>query len=164
MARQHRPGQRPSGPPQTAHSLKRAALIQAEKRALELRLAGASYAQIGSALGLKTRSGAYRMVERVLVRLVQEPADQVRALELARLDDWLLRITPQIHAGNLEALDRGLKIMARRAALLGLDLPVKVDMKLTIEAVAQRVALETGLEVQAILEEATRLLEGGYEA
>jgi hypothetical protein len=164
VAVQRRPGQRQGGPPQTVHSHQRAERIVAERRALELRLAGASYDQIATTLGLKTRSASYRMVERVLARMVQEPSDQVRALELARLDSWLMRITPLIHQGNLEALDRGLKIMARRAALLGLDLPVKVDMRLQIEAVAQRVALETGLEVQAILEEATRLLEGGYEA
>jgi hypothetical protein len=125
---------------------------------LELRLAGASYDQIGAALGLKTRSGAYRMVERVLARLVQEPADQVRALELARLDSWLTRITPLIHQGSLDALDRGLKIMARRAALLGLDMPVKMDMRFHIEALAAKVAGELGLQADALLEEATLLL------
>jgi hypothetical protein len=162
MPRKRSPEKRQGGPPQTVHSRQRAQRIVAERRALDLRLAGASYDQIATALGLQTRSAAYKMVERVLARMVQEPSDKVRALELARLDDWLMRITPQIHQGNLEALDRGLKIMARRAALLGLDLPVKVDMRLTIEQVAQRIALETGLEVQEILAEATRLLEGSY--
>jgi hypothetical protein len=99
------------------------------------------------------------MVERVLARMVQEPSDQVRALELARLDSWLMRITPRIHQGELAAVDCGLRIMARRAALLGLDMPVKVDLKLQIQEIARLVALDTGLSAEAILSEAQLLLE-----
>jgi hypothetical protein len=50
----------------------------------------------------------------------------VRQLELARLDRWLLQLNGPIMAGSLEAMDRGLKIMTRRAQLLGLDAPAKV--------------------------------------
>jgi hypothetical protein len=117
-----------------------------EARALELRLAGATYEQIGRALGTN-RSRAYRIVQRALDRLVREPAEQVRQLELARLDHLWVEATKilrrrhvVISAGKvvvhpdtrepledsmpvLRAIDTLLKIQERRARLLGLDAP-----------------------------------------
>jgi hypothetical protein len=97
-------------------------------KALTLRKAGVSYVDIAKTLGYKDHSGAWRAVKAGLKKTLQEPADELRTLELARLDDMLKAIANHISAGNLTAIDRALKIQARRAALLGLDMPAKVDV------------------------------------
>jgi len=118
--------QHQGGAPPKAQSKARVAQTEKQKQALALRLSGASYEQIAQALGFKNRSTAWHAVEDALTRAIQEPADEVRALEVQRLDRWLFNIDAQIRSGSLEALDRGLKIMTRRATLLGLDAPTKM--------------------------------------
>lgn len=106
---------------------RRMAHTEKQRQALALRTTGASYEQIAQALHYRTRGGAWRAVQEALRKTLQEPADDVRKLELARLDRWLLGIWPQIQAGSLEALDRGLKIMAQRTYYItGLKVPDKV--------------------------------------
>ena len=117
---------RRAGSSQRANSRQRLAETARQAQALTLRLTGASYEQIAQVLHYYDRAGAWKAVEKALERTIQEPADKVRAIELARLDRWLLAINAQIATGSLDAVDRGLKIMARRAALLGLDAPAKV--------------------------------------
>lgn len=58
-----------------------------DAQACRLRTRGESYDQIARALGFRDRSGARRAVQRALVVTRQEPADELRALELERLDD-----------------------------------------------------------------------------
>ena len=60
---------------------------------------------------------------------LQEPADELRTLELERLDRLLLGVWGQAAKGNQGAVDRALKIMERRARLLGLDAPTKVQQE-----------------------------------
>lgn len=48
----------------------------------------------------------------------------MRELDLRRLDSLLLTYWPLAKGGDTDALDRVLKILQRRAKLLGLDLPV----------------------------------------
>lgn len=105
--------------------------VQANDRqlkALTLRKAGAGYWAIAEALGYKDHSGAWRAVKAALKKTLQEPADELRQLELARLDDMLKAIAPHVAAGNLTAIDRALKIQERRARLVGLDAPMKQDV------------------------------------
>jgi hypothetical protein len=97
-------------------------------KALTLRKAGASYVTIADALGYSSGSGAFKAVAAGLKKTLQEPADDLRRLELARLDDMLKAIAHHVASGNLTAIDRALKIQERRARLLGLDAPVKQDV------------------------------------
>ena len=95
-------------------------------QALELRKAGASYQKIGDALGL-TRQRAFQLVSEGLGELnatCAQGADDVRRLELERLDAILLSLYPQ--RGNPRVADTILRTMERRAKLLGLDAPVKI--------------------------------------
>ena len=124
--RERKTGKHQGGAPRTSQSHARIAATAKQAQALQLRIAGASYEQITQSLGYRSKATAWKAVEEALLRTIQEPANEVRAIELARLDRWLLNIQPLLQAGNLEAIDRGLKIMARLATLLGLDAPVKV--------------------------------------
>jgi len=101
---------------------------QRREEALKLRLTGASYAQVAQHLGI-SRPNAYRHVQDALAEIREhyhEAAHEVMQLDLARLDQWLLECVRKIKAGDMGAVDRGIKIMERRAKLLGLDAPTKI--------------------------------------
>lgn len=101
-----------------------------ENKALLMRLAGASYQSIGDALGV-SRQAAHKAVGRALEKTakeIEEGADKLRAIEIARLDRLYLRMSPLAESGSMGAVDRCLRIMERRARFLGLDAPVKQDV------------------------------------
>lgn len=92
---------------------------------MALRRAGASYQQIAEALDVSTTM-AHRYVKQALEAMreeTRETAEDVRQLELARLDEMLSRLWPKVTEGDMKAYDRALRIMERRSKLLGLDAP-----------------------------------------
>ena len=108
-------------------SVRRLEAIERQRQALEMRKAGHSYPAIATALEYASTSGALKAVTSALTRTLQEPADEVRQLELTRLDAMLAAIWGRVEDGELPAFDRAQDIMKRRAALLGLDMPTKVE-------------------------------------
>jgi len=97
--------------------------------ALELRKKGLSYSQIGRELQVRP-STAYRYVVSELANLADvclEEAAVIRDIELQRLDDLYQIAWIEANAGNIAAIDRCLRVMERRAKLLGLDAPEKID-------------------------------------
>lgn len=110
-------------------SARRLTSLEREQQCLKLRMAGNTYEQIGDILGI-TRQGAYAAVCRGLAKLrdkVLEDAEQMRSLELQRLDSLYLVMYSQAEHGNQGAVDRCLKIMERRSKLIGLDMLQKDD-------------------------------------
>lgn len=95
-------------------------------QAFELRKSGASFRQIAEQLGYADESGARKAVMALLKKQQVEAVEDYRKVELARLDAMLLAIAQQVRQGHLGAIDRALKIMERRARLLGLDAPTKI--------------------------------------
>lgn len=102
----------------------------AERRikAFELRKAGTRYRAIGNALGI-SEAQAHRDVAKVLQSLVLPEGEikMARVLEEARLDAMLFALWGSANQGHLGTIDRVLRIMERRARLLGLDAPMKVS-------------------------------------
>lgn len=146
VARQHQK----TSPARLAVAIRRA-------KAIQMRLDGAHYAEIATALGYRSRGAAVQDVQRALVDLTAEPTAELRALEVGRLDDMYVAVMgvlrrehitvshghiveipdpdnegakkPLIDDGPvLAAVDRLLKIQERRAKLLGLDAPTKVTV------------------------------------
>lgn len=108
------------------------AMTEMEAEVLQLRKAGLTFEQIAAcSKKIKTRSAAWKACERALVKLIQEPAEDLRKIELARLDEVMMSIWPLCLMKNLAAIDRFLKIQERRSRLLGLDIPVKQEHELT---------------------------------
>jgi hypothetical protein len=99
-----------------------------QAEALKLRLAGVGYEEIAQQVGYRSPDGAWKAVRSGLKRTLKEPADQVRRLEVDRLDRLLGAIWEKAIAGDGEAIDRA-RIMKRRAELLGLDAPKNVNME-----------------------------------
>jgi hypothetical protein len=111
-------------------SVRRIRTTEKTLRALELRKRGLNYTQIGKKLGC-ARSTACRYVLSELENLAdkcREEAVHVRDLELQRLDDlYLIAYRAIIDGYDLAGIDRCLRIMDRRAKLLGLDAAEKVE-------------------------------------
>jgi TolA-binding protein len=117
-------------------------LKTAERRrdVLQLREAGATYEAIADAL--REKYGADRLpsgwdslyaakdVKRELKKVQRqnaETAESVREIELRRLDRMLRGLWPDAVQGDTQAIDRVLRIMKRRADLLGLDAPERFE-------------------------------------
>lgn len=143
--------------------------------ACRLRAQGLTYPDIARELGFGNAGHAYQSVQRALVAIVQEPAEELRRIELDRLDMlWrtALEVMRDTHlmtqhgrvvefrgvplkdpGPKLAAIDRLLKVMERRARLLGLDSPKQVEI-FTLEAVQAEIArLEAELALTSQLEE-----------
>lgn len=97
-----------------------------EKEAVDLRIEGASFDLIAETLGYHDKSGARKAIMRALERYAPEPLEELRRLELARLDVAQAGIWDGVRDGDLEAVDTFLKISTRRARLLGLDAPASL--------------------------------------
>lgn len=100
--------------------------------ALKDRKYGATYAQIAQRRGYASASGAYKAVMTGLRETLEEPADAVRQLELARLDTLMMASWPAALQGNWLAFDRVLRVMERRARYLGLDAPARLAVDVTL--------------------------------
>lgn len=125
-------------------SVNRIEAVERQRQAVELRKAGLGYEAIAQQLGYAGPSGAYKAIQSALRRTLQEPADELRAIENARLDDLWRGIWLDARKGNVLKIDRALKIMARRAALLGLDAPTRTEDVTDRRAEAETIAAEIG--------------------
>ena len=135
---------------------RRLAARQREARMLESRRDGRSYTEIGEAFGV-SRQVATRIIQRGMDRIVREPAELVKAMDLERLDQLqvealaVLRRRHVVVSGGkiirgddgqalvddgptLTAIRTLITIQERRARLLGLDAPHKHEV-LTLDAI-----------------------------
>jgi len=99
----------------------------AEKRVtvFELHKAGYSQQKIHeeTGIGLGTISKYLRQELDILAAQQSDLVEEARNVELQRLDNLQLGIWEDACKGKLSAIDRVLRIMERRARLLGLDKP-----------------------------------------
>lgn len=99
-----------------------------QARALELRLTGMEYEDIAAQLGYADRATAFKACRAVLARREYESADEMRAIEGAKLNKLETTLWALVDNGDLAAIDRLIKVMQRRANLYGLDLAGRVDI------------------------------------
>lgn len=86
-------------------------------RALELRLAGVSYAKIAETLGLEDAIEAHAAILDALSSDKGESHDDAILLEVMRLDRLHTALWPRAVKGDLGALDRIMRLSERRLAL-----------------------------------------------
>jgi hypothetical protein len=97
-------------------------------KALDLRIAGATYRQIAAQLDVSEYT-AYQDVQEELGRLdavATKKAERLRDLEARRLDVLTVALSPGIRAGEPRAIVAAVRVMERRARLFGLDAPQKI--------------------------------------
>jgi hypothetical protein len=101
---------------------------QRDARVFELRIQGHTFDQIAGEVGFSGPSGAWQAYQRIKSESIFESIDEARQLELMRLDEMQLAVWDRAINGDLPAAHCVLKIMDRRAKLLGLDKPEIVEV------------------------------------
>jgi hypothetical protein len=107
-------------------------LVDREIKVLELRRAGLTWQRIAEQVGYADHTGAYAAYKRAIKRTQQQPADELREAEIDRLDRLQLAVWPKAMNGDNNSITTILRIMERRARLLGLDMPVKIAQDVTV--------------------------------
>lgn len=156
------PGRRHKGPGRSKTSPAAIETAQRHAKWLELKVAGKSFEAIAKLYGV-TDSTVHEAVTRRLRETIKTPADELRTLELARLDAQLERLLKAIEDSkglNAAAESLFLKESERRAKLLGLDAPAKtLDVTPPREETVERVR---GLLLNPTEEFAALLAETGW--
>ena len=106
-------------------------LIDKEIKVLELRRAGLTWQSIAEETGYADHTGAYAAYKRAIKRTMQQPADELREQELDRIDRLQLAAWPNAMKGDTKSIMKIVKLMERRARLLGLDTPIKIEQDIT---------------------------------
>lgn len=101
--------------------------LRREGKAVALRAAGYTYAEVGHALGMD-RSNVAKIVKRALQREHSDAVEHLRREEGARLDRLQRSVWTAATAGDVPAVMAVLRIMERRARLFGLDAPQRLTV------------------------------------
>ncbi len=117
-------------PGESSSTPRRIVARERQGKALELRKAGVTFERIATQLDYRSRQAAKSAVDAAMQRIIQEPAESLRKLDLERLDTMLFALMPAIRRGEWQSVNSGLKVMERRAKLLGLDAPVKIEAEI----------------------------------
>lgn len=122
------PARKRKPPPRNRPPGHDARVTQRVQQALDLRIEGASYRQIARQLDVAVKT-IYMDVQGALGELDTlngEKAERLRELEARRLDALQLPLAPAVRAGDPRAILAAVRILERRARLLGLDAPTLV--------------------------------------
>jgi|694.fasta_scaffold00244_112 hypothetical protein len=106
---------------------------EAQKRMqiMNLRISGWSMPEISNLLQIPEKE-TYSIVLQQLqewTTLTREQTEEMRTLELERLDAFLKSLWPKVISGSPKAIEVALKITERRAKLSGLDAPEKSQIQ-----------------------------------
>ena len=115
-------------------------IAERRKRALDLRLAGLSFRAIAKAEGV-SHATIISDIKEALADIPRSSAEELRQVESARLDQLQRAIWGDALKGDLGAVDKAVKIIDRRARLLGLDAPqqVQVSSDVDLDATAEKI-------------------------
>lgn len=92
-----------------------------QQQALELRKAGVTLEQIARTVGFKSKQAAHDSIRRALAEIPRLPAQELRELDLQRLDQLGLAVWQRAIAGDADAISSALRILSQRARLMGYD-------------------------------------------
>jgi hypothetical protein len=117
-------------------------------RLVQLKLAGVDYESIARQLGYSSPADARKDLTRAFdatARRLDHDTQELRALELARLDRLQAALWSSALGGDVRAVEVSLKVIDRRCRLLGLDAPTRHEV-ITLDAIeAEITRLETEL-------------------
>lgn len=134
------------------------------RQVLELRRAGATLQAIADQLGYKGPSSVHKVLKTAMREILREPAEELRKLEYERLERMTLAVWAQATKGHMGAIATVVRLMERRAKLLGLDAPMKMALQGGAEG-APPVRVDSGLDLsrlsQADLKELERIMAAG---
>ena len=115
------------------------AILDTQKKLqiMQLRVAGWAVWQIAEHVGISITNVHNHIFDQLSSwrDMTQEMSNELRELEVQRLDEFLRALWPKIQTGNPRAIETALKVSERRAKLLGLDAPEKREV--TVDASVQ---------------------------
>lgn len=126
-------------------------VLKREQQVIELRGQGWTWQRIADTVGYASAGACKVAFDNAIKRVMQPAAQETLTLELERLDRFLSYLWSAIEQGDPVAIDKGLKIMDRRAKYLGIDAPIKQQVEVT--------NYEGGTEVDRELKRLITLLE-----
>jgi AcrR family transcriptional regulator len=129
----------------------RATIAEQQIQCYRLRLTGMTVRDIAAKVGLSVGTVHNRIHSEINDR-VTPLADELLAIELDRLDRWLVRLDAQIESGFAVArnVEVAIRVSERRSRLLGLDSPVRSRVEvITLDVLDEEIAkLEAELAVR----------------
>lgn len=119
-----------------------ARIADEQVKILDLKRTGMTIRAIGDLLKMP-KSTVQERLDAAIAELVLPAADEVRKLDLERLDSWLKRLEDRLDQGEdpVRVVPIQLKVLERRAKLTGADAPVLVDATFT-ETTQQDIELQ----------------------
>lgn len=125
-----------SGPARTD----RHALVDLKAQAVQMRLAGHRLIEI-AAVVKRDVSVVSRWISGELEQRLDGAVTELRAVELERLDSYLVALEPGIERGDVKSVNAALRVSERRARLCGLDMPVKIESTvITVDMIDREMA------------------------
>lgn len=106
--------------------------IEREAEVLKLRRGGLTFDLIAKQLGYKHPSGAHKAYVNAMKRLIRSDVEEIRTVELDRLDMAQAAIWPKVLRGEIPAIMAFIRIQERRSRLLGLDAPTKLQAEVVM--------------------------------
>lgn len=174
----HQPGQNRGANPYSRRSVNREDLRLRQASAIRRRLEGASYYEIGKELQISHTTARKYVLDMMAEYMREHEAETIprlRAQELQRLDHALREIYAVLNSKTgtelaLKAVDRLARVVNLRAELLGLKVPIEVNLKkvevtqtdLELEEMIREAEVQNEVIRQQILEEAAA--DGGPTA
>jgi hypothetical protein len=151
---------------------KEIAMRQKQAEALQLRIAGATLIQVAEKLGYADASGAHYAIKAALKTILPpELKEEARQRELATLDRLQLAAWTPAMNGDTRAQHTVLSCVKARREMLGLDMPVRVDVTLfegepveiEVLQVLDDEALAAARGIRSGMQELARLKSGAVE-
>lgn len=137
---------------------KKMAVGEKTRRAMALKLSGASYAQIAEHLGYNDASAARKAVMRGMKNAEQENAGELRRIHYGRLEHMLMLLWPDVNAKDMPSINAALGVMDRMERLYGLNAAERLE----VSGGSQTVIVADGDKASyiAALEEAGQQVRG----
>ena len=107
---------------------KRILAQQKRRDAIELRKMGVTYQKIADAVGYPSANEARKQVLKAYNEIIQEPAIELRGLQVERLNHLLTIAWQQAQGGSLSAINTCVGLMTRIDVLMGTEAAQKVEV------------------------------------
>ena len=110
---------------------KNAKMAVRQQAALEYRISGFTYRQIGAHLGVSEKTAYYDVQDSIdaIEDIKADRAERIREMELLRLDRMTAALNAAANTGDIPAIGQQVRIMERRAKLLGLDAATQIKQE-----------------------------------
>ena len=117
--------------PMTQRRTVKPEVLDKEIEVVKLRRGGLTWDLIAERVGYGSASAAHAAYQRAAKRAVYEDVDAIRQVEGERLDLMQSAVWGKALQGDLPAIQTLIRIMERRAKLLGLDQPIRQQIEVT---------------------------------